>query len=305
MKKIFTILGLSLGTIGATLAQVAIENNVPSFGTNYTLYQISSTITEATPGANQTWDFGAVTKSALISYSIVDPSTLPTSIKDSVPTATWAEKINLGTPEQAPYAFYENKTTHYVKIGTKSSGNNPVEKTYDTAMVFGHTFDSIIFYNRMYRHYCGYGTLMIAGKTYNNVAMFKYWATGATTDTNVQFFQFAPQWQILMSYANMNGTISLKYYWEPTASSNGVTEISQSKLSVFPNPACDMVKLQLTKVANKSLVSVYDLAGKCVMQTEAAYTNSIDLSVQQLPAGMYTIAVQSDGEWMHSKVAVQ
>lgn len=303
MKRIFTSLSLVIGISVIAHAQVVIENHVPPFGTNYSLFQITNTINQATPGANQTWDYSAAALTTVITFSIVDPAGLPASIKDSVPNADWAEKINLGTPELAPYAFYENKTTCYVKTGTKSSGSNPVEKANDTAIVFGHAYDSIIYYG-MNRHYAGYGTLKVSTKTYNNVAMIKSYATG-TTDTLIQFHQFLPHWQLLMSYANMNGTISNKYYWEPTASTNGMDNLSANPVSLYPNPAKDRLTIDLNQTAATAQVTVYDITGKSILQANAVQTQLLHLDLHHLVKGLYTVEVSADGKKSFNKLMLQ
>lgn len=303
MKRIFTSILLAFGISVAAHAQVVIENHVPPFGTNYSLFQITNTINQATPGANQTWDYSAAALTTVISFSIVDPAGLPAQIKDSVPNADWAEKINMGTPELAPYAFYENKTTCYVKTGTKSSGSNPVEKTNDTAIVFGHAYDSVIYYG-MNRHYAGYGTLKVSTETYNNVAMIKSYATG-TTDTLVQFHQFLPHWQLLMSYANMNGTISNKYYWKPTASTNGLENLTVNPVSMYPNPATDRLTLDLHQTMTEAQVIVFDITGKRVLQANASQTQTMHLDLQNLIQGIYTVEVMADGNKSYHKLILQ
>jgi hypothetical protein len=73
-----------------------------------------------------------------------------------------------------------------------------------------------------------------------------------------------------------------------------VTEIEAAeKISVFPNPATNNVKIQLPE--NVTVVNVYDIMGKRVYQQQA--TNGVmQIDVVQWPATQYIVeAIYADG----------
>jgi hypothetical protein len=296
MKKQLLMILLS-GITTSLMAQVVMENHIPPLGSTYGLAQFTSKINKASPGANQTWDYSSATKSVLASYSVVNPSTLPSQIKDSVPTATWGTRIEMGAPiDKAPYDFYVDKTTYYQHIGTKNSGSGAVQRTSDTTIMFNQSFNSTLSYGRMTRLYAGYGTLIVGNKTYNNIVMLKsYFATGST-DTLVQFHQFTPYFQTILSYAIMADTIANVIYFETlSGGSSGLPATSAiSKTEIYPNPAHESVTVNLTSSMQATVV-IRDIQGRAILVKDGIpdVNGKFILNTELIPPGLYILSVQT------------
>lgn len=75
------------------------------------------------------------------------------------------------------------------------------------------------------------------------------------------------------------------------------------KLSVFPNPTSDVVKIETSNGASVQKVEVYSLIGKLVK--EVVSPKGGEISVQQLPSGMYMLRITtSNGSVETRKVVV-
>lgn len=305
MKKQL-LFGLIIGTCAATHAQVVMENHVPPFGTTYTMNTVSGSVTPASEGASQSWTYASISGIPALTYKIVNPATLPARIKDSVPSADFGAQ-GVGAPHDtlAIYDFYKNETSHYVKVGKKSSGNNPVQKTSDTVIMFNHTYGNTLVYGGMNRVYCGYGTLTIKTKTYQNVVMIKSYMTGSS-DTLFQFHQFNPHYQLLMSYARISGNIQNVIYWEPAVSTpTALKENTSDVIGVFPNPAKDQLRVSLKKPAGKLKTIMMDMQGKVVLENYTDQVQEASLDVSSLQPGMYILNIEADGALTREKILVE
>lgn len=67
------------------------------------------------------------------------------------------------------------------------------------------------------------------------------------------------------------------------------------KVSVFPNPARNMVNINLTGLTGRSEVSMFDVNGRAVMQRVLSAVNS-QLDISALPAGIYMIRIKNGGK---------
>lgn len=271
------------------------ENHVPSFGVAYNLRTMSVPVADASIGADQTWDYSAANSNLVLGYKVVDPSTLPSNIKDSVPTAEYCYQQQ-GAPNAglAGADFYSNEGTHYLKVGTKNSGSNPVERKNDTVMVFGQTYGSTMYYAGFNRLYAGYGTLKIAGKTYNNIVMIKSYNSTLTPDTIVQFHQFSPFYQLVFSYTKSSGTIKNMVYFEITSTGNssGIAENRNSEIvSIYPNPAKSQININAAKGIENA--SIYSLTGQKV-KTIILNQQDKPYSIEDLNSGIYMIVVGNE-----------
>lgn len=72
-----------------------------------------------------------------------------------------------------------------------------------------------------------------------------------------------------------------------------VEEANEPRLSVYPNPATDVLQVNGFNGADRGILSVMDLSGKTIMQGcfENGFTS---LNVSQLPAGIYLLQLSGD-----------
>ncbi len=305
MKKKL-LFGFIFGASSFIHAQVVMENHLPPFGASYSLNNITTSIAIPTAGANQTWDYSAITTTPVTSFTVVDPATLPSKIKDSVPGTTYATRVEIGgSPDVAPYDFILNKTTHYVKIGTKSSGSNPPEKKSDTIMMFNQGFGDTLTYGtgNVRVLYAGYGTLKAMTKVYQNVVMLKSF-TSTTSNVAYQFYQFSPYFQQLFMVSTRSDTVVTKYYFEPTSAPNGLREENILHASVYPNPVNDILNIQFDKPSTKAKIEIMDMQGKSLLQQFFDQTQNIHTDLSGFEPGIYFLNLQSDGTITTRKLIV-
>jgi hypothetical protein len=67
------------------------------------------------------------------------------------------------------------------------------------------------------------------------------------------------------------------------------------KIAVFPNPAKNIVNINLTGLTGKSEVNMFDVNGRAVMQRVLSAVNS-QLDISALPAGVYMIRIKNGGK---------
>ena len=89
--------------------------------------------------------------------------------------------------------------------------------------------------------------------------------------------------------------------WSPDSTSNGCFLLFNylsaenrngltSRLSVFPNPACDLVNLSIPSPQKNSSISVFNSVGETVLKTNFQKGESaVSIDVRALPAGLYLI----------------
>src|SRR5688572_16806523 len=82
-----------------------------------------------------------------------------------------------------------------------------------------------------------------------------------------------------------------------TATATGVTATGTKKnvnpnftINLFPNPAGDQLNISVEGIDRKSVIKVYNLAGKLVMQQGNSNTLT-QLNISKLPAGFYSVHV--------------
>lgn len=83
---------------------------------------------------------------------------------------------------------------------------------------------------------------------------------------------------------------------EPTS----LRESTQIKeINVYPNPACDVIHLSINRKVDD--VTLFNNIGQVVHQSQG----SSDLSVKNLPRGMYHLLVEAEGEVYRQRIIVQ
>ncbi len=85
-----------------------------------------------------------------------------------------------------------------------------------------------------------------------------------------------------------------------------VTEVhANSELHIYPNPASNMVYVQLKNASGNINLSLYNMIGQQVITKSAEANKNINFSVEGLSEGTYLLKVQcEDGSTMLSKIAV-
>lgn len=85
---------------------------------------------------------------------------------------------------------------------------------------------------------------------------------------------------------------------------NSVSEVAAVQFSVYPNPASDVVNVNLAS-ASAATVELADLAGKVVSTQVVNGTNSVAVNTSGLPAGLYVVTVKTANGSSSQKVTVK
>lgn len=81
-------------------------------------------------------------------------------------------------------------------------------------------------------------------------------------------------------------------------------EDEQQEIKLFPNPASDQLNIELPESLSTGVLSIFDLTGKLVLQTQIEHTRkSIDIS--RLAPGFYTVQLNSSTVLHHASIVVE
>ncbi|MBX7051259.1 MAG: T9SS type A sorting domain-containing protein [Flavobacteriales bacterium] len=83
-----------------------------------------------------------------------------------------------------------------------------------------------------------------------------------------------------------------------------VDENENEMVQIWPNPVNDVINIALNKVQNQINLRLYDVSGKMVIDKVFNNTNQINTSLN-IPAGLYTLNMQSDRMNWSKKILVQ
>ena len=93
--------------------------------------------------------------------------------------------------------------------------------------------------------------------------------------------------------------INVKYY--PV--SIGISEqLNPSDVSVYPNPANDVINIDLKAISlENTTIEMYDAIGKLVMNQKLSSVNSV-VSIADLSKGIYTIRIIANGQQLVKRI---
>ena len=101
---------------------------------------------------------------------------------------------------------------------------------------------------------------------------------------------------------------SLVYYDLMEFDVRGATGID-NKLSrefkVYPNPADDMLSIELSESVQRLNVGIYSITGQLVMNRMFQNTNIVELDVSGLTTGIYILKLNTDKETYNSRIVIQ
>lgn len=78
-----------------------------------------------------------------------------------------------------------------------------------------------------------------------------------------------------------------------------------STLSIFPNPAAEVISLQTGTIFQQGKVNVYDMVGRLVYSIENMTGETLQLNLKDLPEGMYLIEVLEDNRIWNGKAVIK
>ncbi len=293
MKKI-TLLSIILCSTVLAFAQPTLNWVRPPYGTTKTYNIHSGSITEPTTGANQTWDYSAISVNNIGTGVYTDPSTLPLSVINKFPAATYVELWTspaAPTVEQAIVDYYREYPDSLVRMGQQSSGGSNSSTWGDTQGIWNVSFGGST--NANYQDqgtgqlvsgvftYAAYGTLTTPYGTYNDVVMI-------TRPGSKLFFSTTPYYGLLMNVIYSGPTtIAGAYVYDYTFATNVLEVKESSEFSIYPNPASNQLTISFDVVATRS-VEIYNLLGEKLYSSKVNTTN-LNIDIQPLKTGVYFI----------------
>jgi len=159
--------------------------------------------------------------------------------------------------------------------------------------------------------------LNLSTSTIDYIGYIQYYYTtkldsliGTNMDANGN--EFVKQKYFFTSDANGKTTSLTSYDWNESnntftqaihitfETANGLNEISENKMEIFPNPSSD--NLNLEGISSDADISVFDISGK-LMPFEKISQNLINIS--QLKAGIYNIRIINNNQIITKKFIKQ
>jgi hypothetical protein len=168
--------------------------------------------------------------------------------------------------------------------------NGTIEYAVDTTIEVGTFTSDIWFMVDMHIDMdAGTGTLSIDGTEQYD------WLTGTPGPDQLGAVNF---------FAYAGGTAIPTYYLDDVSfvqeGNVGVPEVLTSGLSVYPNPANEIITVELRSNSGNAIVSVLDLTGRTVREGVQFQQNGPQaltrISLRDLPGGIYLVRVQDGGE---------
>ncbi len=325
MKKIYTfILGVLLINT-AVKAQITLTKaaNEPVIG-DVDIRQNMDTV-NAIPnnsGTGQLWDFSTLTTgtAAAVASTYTTPASVPggtahptaniaqtdgTSPRFFKTTATTFEMLGM-TTSSVTLTFTNSAVMALWPIAFNYSNNDPVSGTLSSA------FGNGTFSGNLIGTAPGSGTLLLPGRTYNNVLQVVTYmnitATIATSlipitatlnATNYQYYDASQKYPLLsISITKLNSLLGNQVTTTIDVNNKiyaGINEYSlDNSLVIYPNPASNQINIQLNNF-NKAQVEITNQLGQVVKTLNIKNNNEI-LDISDLNSGVYFVKTLSENK---------
>jgi hypothetical protein len=104
----------------------------------------------------------------------------------------------------------------------------------------------------------------------------------------------AGSFEINYTYADLNGCVGSSTDSITVDVCSGLNDNEIPNLSLFPNPTSDI--LHLNGLQNQSLVAIYDVTGKMVLQVEVDKNSNNSINIASLSPGFYHCRIQQNNQ---------
>lgn len=293
MKKIITFLCISAIAAPGIAQPVLNYSSSHSIGTQSTMYMIGGTPAALQQsGAAVVWDLSSSTVTQIGTYKAVDPSTTPYG--SSYPSANLAFEQNI-TTQGTTYTYLIDSPTELSSIADGIGGTNPTTwASHDKLMEYPFNYNDFFTATRQSatgspeaytRTYDAYGTLIVNGKTYNDVIRI------SKNPGNAIWFTTSP----VMFPVIIQASSSVYLYNEPTTFTGTAESATKDQVTVYPNPASD--KLFIDGLDDLSTINCYDALGQSVKIKRDG--KSLDLT--GLERGVYFLQITTGSVTLHHR----
>jgi len=89
-----------------------------------------------------------------------------------------------------------------------------------------------------------------------------------------------------------------------TSTGTGLEEWDASA-NLYPNPASNLIHLNLPEDFEQSTITIYDMVGKVVFSQSHTGSQAVDIPVQGLPNGVYMLRAEDSNRSIHKKIIVR
>jgi hypothetical protein len=302
----------------------------PYLGQTFSMVTTSGTpISAGNSGANQTWNLSSITGTPTGTITMVAPS--------ATPYAASFASANLAYATNGGGVGYLSTSSTYMRVcglGSPSAtiAYNDLEDILHFPFTYNNTFTDTYsavfvttqqFYRRgtMTATADGYGTLITPNGTYTNVLRVHY-VEVSQDSTDLGGFPYTIDYQTdqytwfkegthkeLASVYTSSNSVSADTYGGSYLTGNvGIDDIDQyiSSSAISPNPASDIIKLDLTLTTKKGvIISVFNSIGQNMKMNQTSEgilgDNSIQLDIANLPEGIYYAQITLDNTTSLSK----
>ena len=101
------------------------------------------------------------------------------------------------------------------------------------------------------------------------------------------------------NYLNAGG---FRIQW--SSSQTGIEDF-HSGISLYPNPASNMLHLTMPEETEQCDIIIYNVSGQAVFSQQYDHAgNAIEIPVSQFPNGIYTLRAESNGNTVHRKIVI-
>ncbi len=92
---------------------------------------------------------------------------------------------------------------------------------------------------------------------------------------------------------------------ESYGSSTGIDHVEKNNCSVFPNPASDIINLNIDNLSNTALVlDIYNVTGTLV-KSETMNQNNRQINIGDLSNGLYMVTIKSNDQIVNQRLVIQ
>lgn len=310
MKRIFTL--LSVMALNLAIAQPVIQYaNMPnpSAGITATILIAPKPTSPGPTGAGVTWNFSSLTFTAAGTASIVTPASTPFAA--SFTNATMAAIVAL--PTGTVYTYDNVQPSYKDQLGDAITATGGATYTPDPKRHLVFPFNYGNSYTDSYQcvscspssfnvSYDAYGTLIVNGKTYNNVARI----TNMFGNPYYNYYSTNPVYSIF-SYDASPSSSPYATLVEVAGVGVGVTEnYTTEHMKIFPNPANDAFTISNTNFMKVSFTLIDVLGKEIVPMKELSQGENTLVDVSTLPAGLYFLKYHDEfGNNSYEKLIVE
>jgi hypothetical protein len=306
--------------------------------TNISVDSVSFVDVSGELGANQSWDFSNLSgEGSPFSYDVVE--TASTIFAPEYPNSNFAYDVmdilffwngNSDKIEDMGFAMmFEGYTMMQVYSNPKTQIEFPLTYGSSGTDDFENTTELVGFFSSDEtgtRSWSveGYGSLTLPNGTFDDVLLVHVNENSTTVQdvfgtvieletTTEEYIFYAADFQFPLAIFS---TITTDDGFQEDTSTSGallntqsvdVAELAMSDLRLAPNPATNYLRINIPTLMDRGVLQVTSLTGQVVREIQLTGQASvhIELSVADLPRGMYLIQLRTENEMFRSKVVLE